>query len=213
MRIHLIPGILMVAALAACSGDSTGPGAGGGGERPRGINPSEANAISRALLGPGVGVARDGVDGRAPSASRQPGEPSLALDGGEIPFEFTVACQPSGSVHVSGGIGAFWDATVQLIVVNARLTLRHRSCPVQTDNGLLTVTGDPDVKLTATAAGNVTGIKALLVTQTGAVTWTRADGTSGRCEAQVAGLAIAGTPNYHVTGTVCGVPVDFTGPL
>lgn len=209
MRILLPSTLLLAASLAACGGESTGPGD----ERPRDLSTSEATAVGRALLAPGVGVAQSGVNGTTPSASREPGGPSTALETGEVPFGFTLPCKPSGSVNVDGTIGAAWDVVTQLVAVHARITLRHQACPVQTDNGLLTVTGDPAVDLTLTAAGDATGVKALLITQTGAVTWTRADGTSGRCAAQVAGAAIAGTPNYHVYGTVCGVSVDFTGPI
>jgi hypothetical protein len=215
MRIHLSCTLVLATLLAACGGDSTGPGNGGGGgpEQPPALSASEASAIGRALLSPGVGVARNGVNGASPAGSPDPAGPSAAVETGEVPFGFTLPCQPSGSVNVTGTLGAAWDVVTQLVAVHARITLRHQSCPVQTDNGLLTVTGDPAVDLTLTAAGNATGIKALLVTQTGAVTWRRADGTSGRCAAQVAGAAIAGTPSYHVYGTVCGVTVDFTGPL
>lgn len=210
MRVLLPLTLLLTATLAACGDDGTGPSS----ERPRGLSTSEANALSRALLSPGVGVAQSGLAGTTPTASREPdGHSAAALETGEVPFGFTLPCQPSGSVSVNGTIGAAWDAVTQLVAVHARITLRHQACPVQTGNGLLTVTGDPAVDLTLTAAGNATGVKALLITQTGAVTWTRADGSSGRCAAQVAGAAIAGTPNYHVYGTVCGVTVDFTGPI
>lgn len=211
MRVLLPFTLLLTASLAACSGDGgTGPSSPAA---PRGMSTSEANAISRVLLSPGVGVAQNGVNGTTPTASRQPDGPRAALETGEVPFGFTAPCQPSGSVNVTGTIGAAWDLVTQLVAVHARVTLRHQACPVQTDNGLLTVTGDPAVDLTLTAAGDATGVKALLITESGAVTWTRADGTSGRCEAQVAGAAIAGTPTYHVYGTVCGVTVDFTGPI
>jgi hypothetical protein len=213
MRISLPFILLLTATLAACGGDSGGTGTGPTSEQPRGLNTSEANALSRVLLSPGVGVAQSGLNGNAPAASRQPAGYSPALETGEVPFGFTVPCKPSGAVNVTGTIGAAWDVVTQLVAVHARATLRHQACPVQTDDGLLTVTGDPAVDLTLTAAGNATGVKALLITQTGAVAWTRADGTSGRCAAQVAGAAIAGTPNYHVYGTVCGVTVDFTGPI
>lgn len=211
MRILLPLTLLLTTTLAACGGDGTGP-SNNDNEPPRGLSASEANALSRALLSPGVGVAQSGLNGTA-AGSREPAGYSAAVETGEVPFGFTLQCQPSGSVNVTGTLGAAWDLVTQLIAVHARVTLRHQACPVQTDNGLLTVTGDPAVDLTLTAAGNAAGIQALLITQSGAVTWTRADGTLGRCAAQVAGAAIAGTPNYHVYGTVCGVTVDFTGPI
>jgi hypothetical protein len=209
MRIVLPCTILLTATLAACGGDS---GTGPSNEQPRdrGLSTSEANAISRVLLSPGVSVAQNGLNG---NMSREPAGYSAAVETGEIPFGFTAPCTPSGSVNVTGTIGAAWDVITQLVAVHARVTLRHQACPVQTDNGLLTVTGDPAVDLTLTAAGDATGVKALMITESGAVLWTRADGTSGRCAAQVVGVAIAGTPTYHVYGTVCGVTVDFTGPI
>lgn len=213
MRIRNALTLLMGATLAACGGDTTGPGSGPGNERPRGLSTSEANALSRILIAPGVGVAQSGLNGTTPAGVREGGAPGAALETGEVPFGFTLACQPSGSVNLTGTIGAAWDVITRVVAVHARVTLRHQACPVQTDNGLLTVTGDPAVDLTLTAAGDATGVKALLITQSGAVTWTRADGTSGRCAAQVTGAAIAGTPNYRVSGTVCGVAVDFTGPI
>jgi hypothetical protein len=213
MRILLPSTLVLMASLAACGGDSTGPGGGGAGEKPRPLSASEANAISRVMLAPGVGVAQSGVNGRAPNASREPGGYSAAIETGQLPFGFTAPCTPSGSVNVTGSLNAAWDVLAQLVAVNATVTLRHQACPVQTDNGILTVTGDPDVNLSLTAAGDATGVKLLVLTENGAVLWTRADGTSGRCAAQVVGTAMAGTPTYHVVGTVCGINVDFTGPL
>lgn len=215
MRIFLPFTLALMASLAACGGDSTGPGNGGGGGSvtPRAINTSEANAISRVILAPGVGVAQSGVNGQAPSSSREPGGPSATINTGQLPFGFTAPCQPSGSVNVTGTLSAAWNPVAQWVAVNAAAMLRHQACPVQTDNGILTVTGDPGVELTLTAGGDATGVKLLVLTEKGAVTWTRADGTSGRCEANVVGTAIAGTPNYNVVGTVCGISVNFTGPL
>jgi hypothetical protein len=213
MRIFLPSTLVLMASLAACGGDSTGPGNNGGGEKPRAVNTSEANAISRVLLGPGVGVAQSGVNGRAPSGSRQSGGYSAAIETGQLPFGFTAPCTPSGSVNVTGTLNAAWEPLAQWVAVNAQVTLRHQACPVQTDNGILTVTGDPAINLSLTAGGDATGVKFLILTEQGAVLWTRADGTSGRCAADVIGAAVAGTPNYHVTGTVCGIKVDFTGPL
>ena len=46
--------LILAATLAACSGDSTGPSSEQ--PRPRNLGTSELNALSRALLSPGVGV-------------------------------------------------------------------------------------------------------------------------------------------------------------
>lgn len=210
MRVLVPSTLLLAAALAACGGDSTGPGSGSTPQQPRGLSATEVNAIGRAVLAPGVGVANTGVNSAGPAGARG----DRAADSGSLPFGFTAQCQPSGSVAVSGSLSAAWDVVQRLAVVHALITLRHNACVVQTDAGPLTVTGDPAVDLTLTAAGDATGLKAVLITETGAVTWRRvSDGATGRCEAKVAGLAVAGTPNYHVTGTVCGTQVDFTGPL
>lgn len=210
MRVLVPSTLLLAASLVACGGDSTGPSGSPAPQQPRGISAAEATAIGRAVLAPGVGVAQTGVSGTSQS-SAPAGD--IAADNGSIPFGFTAPCQPSGSVGVSGSLSAAWDFVRGLAVVHAQVALRHNACTVQTDVGPLTVTGDPAVDLTLTAAGDATGLKAVLITQTGAITWLRPDGSSGRCEARVAGVAIAGTPNYHVSGTVCGTSIDFTGPL
>lgn len=213
MRIFLPSTLVLMASLAGCGGDSTGPSNAGGGKKPLSLSSSEASAISRVLLAPGVNVAQSGVNGHTPNSLREQGRYSATIQTGQLPFGFTAPCKPSGSVNVTGTLSAAWDAVAQLVAVNAQVTLRHQACPVQTDNGILTVTGDPAVDLTLTAAGDATGVKLLVLTENGAVLWTRADGTSGRCEAQVVGTAVAGTPNYYVVGTVCGINVSFTGPL
>jgi hypothetical protein len=199
----------LLALLAACGGDGTGPDAGP--DAARGLNSTEVNAISRALLSPGVGVARDGASRANQSVSG--GDGVSALQTGSIPFAFTVPCQPSGSTAVSGSVSAAWDFVAQVAAVHAEASLRPQACTVQNEGSVVTVTGDPSIVLTLTAAGDATGLKAVLLTESGALNWTRSDGASGRCAVQVAALLLAGTPNYHVTGTVCGTRVDFTGPL
>jgi hypothetical protein len=206
MRI-LPPIVVLAATLAACSGDGTGPGA----ETPRALTGAEASAISRAILSPGVTVARDGASGAASSSAGD--GTAAAVETGRVPFSFRVPCQPTGSMAVSGSVSAAWDLVAQVAAVHAEASLRPESCPVQSQGSVVTVTGDPSLTLTLTAAGNAQGLQAVLVTQSGALNWTRADGAAGRCAVEVAGLLVAGTPNYHVTGTVCGTSVDYTGPL
>ena len=204
MRI-LPRGLPLLALLAACGGDGTGP------QTPRPLDAAEVNAISRAILSPGVAVARDGASGAARSLS--PDGAASSIQTGSIPFGFTAPCQPSGSTAVSGSLSAAWNPITQVAAIHAAASLHPQACAVRAEGANLTVTGDPSLELTLTAAGDATGVKALLLTESGALSWTRSDGGSGRCVVQVAALLLAGTPNYHVTGTVCGTSVDYTGPL
>lgn len=221
MRILVPSTLLLAAVLAGCGGDATGPGTsstdGGSNGKPKGLTANDAAAIGRAFLAPGVNVATAGAAGKTPSAARVPGTAPLSargdLQSGEVPFGFTVPCQPTGSFNVSGTISAAWDVILQVAAVHARVTLRPSACPVQSDGAVVTVTGAPAVDLTLTAAGDATGVKAVLLTETGAFTWQKSDGSSGQCTLQVVGAAIAGTPNYRITGTVCGTPLDVTGPI
>lgn len=199
----------LLAVLAACGGDGTGPDSGP--DAPRSLSGAEVNAISRALLAPGVGVARDGAARANRTASDRGGV--SALETGSIPFAFTVPCQPTGSTAVSGSVSAAWDFVAQVAAVHAEASLRPQACSVRNEGSVVTVTGDPSIVLTLTAAGDATGLRAVLLTESGALSWRLSDGTTGRCAVQVAALLLAGTPNYHVTGTVCGTRVDFTGPL
>jgi hypothetical protein len=204
MRI-LSRGVPLLAVLAACGSDGTGPGT------PATLTAAEVNAISRTILSPGVSVARDGASGAAGSVSGDGAV--LDIQTGSIPFGFTVPCQPTGSTAVSGSVSAAWNPLTQVAAVHAAASLRPQACAVRSEGTVVTLTGDPSLELTLTAAGDATGLKAVLLTESGALSWTRADGATGRCAVQVAALLVAGTPNYHVTGTVCGTRVDFTGPL
>ena len=220
MRILGPSTLLLAAALAGCGGDATGPGTSsnnGSTGTPRGLTAGDAAAIGRAFLAPGVNVATAGAAGKTPTASRVPGTAPLyargAFETGEVPFGFTVPCQPTGTFNVEGTIGAAWDPVTQLAGVHARVTLRPNACPVQSDGATVTVTGNPAVDLTLSAVGDATGVKGVLLTEKGEFTWRKSDGSSGSCTLQVIGAAIAGTPNYRVTGDVCGTSIDVTGPI
>ena len=209
MRNQSITAIVMAAALAACGGEGGGSGSPTAPSQPRTLTSAEATAVARALVSPSVNVAQRG---NTPSGSSAPSY-ETSVGNGEIPFNFTVPCKPTGSANLNGRLSAVWSNEQVAFLVQAFVAVRHQACPVQTDHGVVTVTGDPNVELSLTAAVNATGIVALLGTEKGTIRWTTADGASGQCHADVQALAIAGTPNYHVWGTVCGKSVDHTGAL
>lgn len=191
---------LFSSALAAC-GDGRGSAT-----KPDdiGLTRAEIQALNRAVLGLGSGVARSGASGdlRA-SAGKAPGTGSLTFG-----FDDTHACQPSGSARVAGEMSGSWDAQAQSAALDAVFAITHQGCSVPThDGGRVVLTGDPDIGVTLTATSGAQGLTALRITQKGAFTWAKGE-SGGRCTVDVAAELVAGTEQLRLSGTFCGISVD-----
>lgn len=206
MRIRLFSVVLVSAALAACSGDATGP------NNNEGITEADAAAVARAILNTGVGVARDGAAG-APAAARR--NVSGAGNGTfSFTFDTTEPCRPSGTVDVAGTLSGSWNEAALTATLASDLSLRHANCAVPTDDGgTITLDGDPDIDLTLAATSGPQGLTALRITEVGAFNWDKGNGNAGRCTLDLTAELIAGTQNVRLSGTFCGFAVDVTGPL
>jgi hypothetical protein len=206
MRIRVLSVALVSAALAACSGDSTGPISNDG------INEVDAAAVARTILSTGVGVARDGAAG-APAAARR--NVSAAGSGTfSFAFDTTEPCQPTGDVDVAGTLSGSWNETALTASLSSDLSMRHNGCAVRTEQGgIITLDGDPDIDVLLTATAGPQGLTALRLTESGAFNWSKGDGNSGRCTLDLTAELITGTQNVRLSGTFCGFSVDVTGPL
>lgn len=205
MRIRVFSVALVSAALAACSGDSTGPANG------EGITQADAAVVARAILSTGVGVARDGAAG-APAAARR--NVSGAGNGTfSFTFDTTEPCQPTGTVAVAGTLSGSWNETAQTASLSSNLSMRHDDCAVRGEQGgAIVIDGDPDIDVTLTATAGPTGITDLRLTETGAFNWSKGS-NSGRCTLDLTAQLVAGTQNVRLSGTFCGFNVDVVGPL
>jgi hypothetical protein len=201
-RVLLAAAVTSVFALAACDGGgATAPG-----DSP--LTAAQAASLNRALLATSAGFA----GGEVPAGAR--GARAVRADGtGTFSFTFgtTAACSPSGSVALAGTLGGAFDSQVQTAEVNANVGIRHQACAVRTDDGsVFTLNGDPKVDVVLHAASNGAGLTVFHLAETGAFTWNRGDGNSGRCTVDVTADLVAGTQSVRLTGTFCGFAVDGT---
>jgi hypothetical protein len=199
MRKRVLTPVLLCAALAACSGDGTGPG----GELTR----AEAEAINRSILALGAGVAQGG-------ASQANAYRAAASDPSTFTYQFstTEPCHPSGSVALAGRVSGTFDRS-QSGQLQADVAVRHRACEVPTDDGgTIRLTGDPDIDIGLNASLNLGELAAFRITERGAFTWSKGAGSSGRCTVDITAELVAGTQNVHVFGSFCGFSIDETVP-
>lgn len=182
---------------AACAGDATG----GGGAQ---LTPSERQAMSAQMMTLGSQTATTG-------ASRE----VRPTDGPDRDSEFTFthssthACRPSGTVQARGTMeGTFVDAT-RTGTLDATLTVTHAACGHRGDgDGPIFVTGDPNLVMTLHATSTNRRVTTLEIRHTGAFTWTRDEGDSGRCTVDITGVRNATSGKVEYTGSFCGHPVE-----
>jgi hypothetical protein len=188
-------------ALSACAGDGTGPG-GGTAE----LTASEITQLNQAILGVSAGV-------RGRAGGRFSTEPVTGEGSGSMTFDFdeTVPCQPSGDVGIAGTMALSWDDVAQSTGLSADFSVAHDGCAVRLENGeTVTLSGDPDIDVLMDAAAGPNGLTAFRITETGAFTWSKGAGASGRCTvAVVADLNVA-TGAVTLSGEFCGMNVSGT---
>ena len=202
---YLVCSAALVLAAAACS-DSTGVNGG--------ISQDDANQLAAAIdanstLGTGdVGlgaVFSINVDQSGTSASVS-----------SVPFpinnQFTVTkqCPRGGQVVIAGGVTGTGDRTTHSLTLDANATRTDTNCAFDTRNGVLTLSGNPN--LTYTGHLNiVNGALSGLQTQThkGSFTWSRTGG-SGTCDVDITSSYDPATHTVTVTGSFCGRIINVT---
>jgi hypothetical protein len=205
MTRRILPLTLLAAAslaAAACDGrGTTGPGAP--------LTQADAASLSRALFAVGAGFA----DGNVPSGAR--GNRTVLANGSttfSFSFDHSQPCAPAGSVGLAGAVSGAVDVG-QGAQVQVNVAVKHAGCTVQTDNGgTFKLTGDPKIDIALTARADAGGLTAFHATETGAFTWERGSGSSGRCAVDVTADLVPGTQNVRLSGTFCGFSVDQTVP-
>jgi hypothetical protein len=185
-------------------------GACDGGSAPTGdaqLTAAEAAELNRAVLGMVSGLAQNGASGGAFDLA------PMEQNSFTVPVQQTVRCTPSGSVDVDGTVTIAFDDISAGMSMNADLSAAPAACAHRMENGdVIKVTGDPDLDVHISMAGNADELTALQVTETGAFTWTRG-GASGRCAVNIASSLNAATQMVTVSGTFCGFPVSETFPV
>jgi hypothetical protein len=158
-------------------------------------------------------------------AGASPFFPGFSVNASDAPFSAAVTlvnrtftnthtCPAGGTVTISGTTIGTSDPVAHNLAVNTVATKTDASCAFNSRRGLLTITGNPNVKLTSTIAV-VAGKPVGPQTQThkGSFTWIR--GTkSGTCDVDVTSVFNPTAGTFTVTGTMCGrtLNVSRTGP-
>jgi len=125
-------------------------------------------------------------------------------------FSVTKACPKGGNVAIAGTIVGTGDQSTRSLAVAANATRTDTNCAFDTDDGVLTLNGNPNIVYT----GNlniVNGALSGLQTQThkGSFTWARTGG-SGTCDVDLSSSYDPATHTATVTGKFCGKTINVT---
>lgn len=202
---YLVCSAALLLAAAACS-DSTGLNGG--------ISQADANQLAADIdansnLGTGdVGLGATfsvGVDGSGSAAATT-----------SVPFpinnQFTVTkqCPRGGQVVIAGSVTGTGDRTTHSLTLDANATRTDTNCAFDTRDGILTISGNPNIAYTG-HLNIVNGALSGLQTQThkGSFTWSRTGG-SGTCDVDITSSYDPATHTVTVTGSFCGRIVNVT---
>jgi len=204
-KLYLIGGAALLVAAAACS-DSTG--------LKNGISQADANqlasdfddvaSLSSADFGPGVtfSISTDGTSGSAAVASTP-----IPIN---TQFSVTKQCPRGGQTALAGSVTGTADRVAHNLTLDATATRTDTNCAFDTKDGVLTLSGNPN--LTYTAHLNIVN-SALSGLQTashkGSFTWSRTGG-SGTCDVDITRTFDPSTKTLTIKGSFCGHAIDIT---
>jgi hypothetical protein len=123
-------------------------------------------------------------------------------------FSITKQCPQGGNVVIAGTIIGTGDQATRSLTVDANATRTDTGCAFQTDDGVLTLNGNPNIVYKG-HLNIVNGMLSGLQTQShkGSFTWARPGG-SGTCDVDVSSSYDPVTRIATVTGTFCGKAVN-----
>lgn len=145
------------------------------------------------------------------SAIRAPGSVSsvlITVDPG--PVNVTRQCPKGGQVVIAGMVFGGGDAATRNFSLEATGTRTDTNCAFQTEDGVLTLNGNPNIAFDAKlniVAGALSGLQTQ--TNKGSFKWARAGG-SGTCDVDLSSSFDPATRTATVTGTFCGRTVNVT---
>jgi hypothetical protein len=125
-------------------------------------------------------------------------------------FTVTKQCPQGGSVLIDGTIVGTGDQTTRSLTVDANATRTDNGCAFQTDDGVLSLNGNPNIVYKG-HLNIVNGMLSGLQTQShkGSFKWARPGG-SGTCDIDVSSSYDPATRIATVTGTFCGKTINVT---
>jgi hypothetical protein len=186
-------------ALAACDKGVTGPASSGG------LSAADVQALA-GETGDQDGAFLDGFGG--PSFDRVAAGPQFATTV-TTTFTRTRTCPAGGDVKLEGSVTHTADAATHSGSTTFDATRTENACAFNRNGHSITITGNPNTKLTASQSvtNGVPGVRT--ASKVGSFNWTR-DGKTGTCTVNVTATWTPSTHTLHVAGTFCNQTVDVT---
>ena len=121
-------------------------------------------------------------------------------------------CPQGGTSTLAGQRVVTADAATRTGSLGLTATRTDAACAfrVRRGQGTLTLTGAPNVQVTAQQAWTAGVAGPHTATTRGAFTWARSAGQSGSCTVDLTSTRTPATRIYTVTGTFCGKMIDIT---
>jgi len=194
----LLPGVLAVLALAACDKGITA-------SSPSSLDAADAQALA-GDTGDQDGAFLDGFGG--PSFDKVATGPQFATTV-TTTFTRTRTCPAGGDVKLEGTVTHTADAATHSGSTTFDATRTENACAFTHNGHSITITGNPNTKLTSSQSvtNGVPGVRT--ATKVGSFNWTR-DGKSGTCTVNVTATWTPATHTLHVSGTFCNQTIDVT---
>ena len=202
-KIYLTCSAALVLAVAACSSST---------DLATTVSQSAATNLAAAMdAGSSLGAADFGLAatvairaaGSAPAAATAP----IAINN---TFSVTKQCPQGGNVVIAGTIVGTGDQTTRSLTVDANATRTDTGCAFQTDDGVLTLNGNPNIVYKGhlnIANGMLSGLQTQ--SHKGSFKWARPGG-SGTCDVDLSSSYDPATRTATVTGTFCGKTINVT---
>jgi len=202
---YLVCSAALLLAAAACS-DSTG--------LKNEISQADANQLAADFDGVASFSSTDFGPGLSFSISTDGSASSAAVSSAPVPintsFSITRQCPQGGQTAFVGSIIGSGDRVAHSLTIDATATRTDTKCAFNTRDGVLTLSGNPNVAYT----GHLNIVNAApvgLQTQThnGSFTWSRTGG-SGTCDVDITSQYDPSTKTLTIKGSFCGHVIDVT---
>lgn len=185
--------------LAACK-DTSGPGAK--------LSREEALVVAAQVLTSAEAVTSSlNASAGAPEQSAAAGVPTTFTH----THQSTHPCPSGGQVRFDLQVEGSFDTEAHAFEVDVEGSQTHDSCAFPHNGLVLTVTGNPDIDVSAHAAAtNGQPSEPYTANVNGAVRWSASDGRSGVCSVTIAAVTDFAARRRTVEGNICGHTVTET---
>ena len=188
-------------ALVACGRDATAPASQ--------LRSDEAQTLALSMAASG-----DAYAGAYAMPDLVALAPAATVPFGPIAYTTEHPCPRGGTIVPDISVSGQLDMQARSMTVDISGTETPKACAYPVRGNTITVTGNPDMAVTAhMAAANGVPTGAQTFTQKGAFTWTASDGRSGSCALDISSSTDFAKNLRTVTGTFCGRSFSSSGPI